>query len=265
MNKPHHFFYALLFSLLYMWPLCLHSQDTLTTPYIDISKANFATTISRSSASAFIEHNETLVNKWKDIHFKKGMIHLGTIPGKDVTRKPILRFNLINKADTAISVWFFPGFFYSDINLYKAVGNSLEKLPAILPNIQDNVGYRQITLNGKDSASFYAELKLVKTHINTMRPRIIHANRVESFIKDMQDANSIDNTITYLFSGLLLMMILFSLANYVQGANKEFLYYAGYAFFVGGMLFTKALYHYRPNYVGYFLEGYMDFIMVLKE
>ena len=127
--------------------------------------------------------------------------------------------------------------------------------------MQDNVGYRQITLNGKDSASFYAELKLVKTHINTMRPRIIHANRVESFIKDMQDANSIDNTITYLFSGLLLMMILFSLANYVQGANKEFLYYAGYAFFVGGMLFTKALYHYRPNYVGYFLEGYMDFIM----
>ena len=67
--------------------------------------------------------------------------------------------------------------------------------------------------------------------------------------------------ITFLFSGLLLMMILFSIANYLQGGNKEFLYYAGYAFFVGGMLFTKALYDLRPNATGYFLEGYLDYVM----
>jgi len=39
--------------------------------------------------------------------------------------------------------------------------------------------------------------------------------------------------ITYVFCGLLLMMIFYSLANFLQGANKEFLYYSGYAFFLG--------------------------------
>ena len=58
------------------------------------------------------------------------------------------------------------------------------------------------------------------------------------------------------------MMILFSIANFVLGGNKEFLYYSGYALFLGGMLFTKALYDFRPNNISYFLESYLDYIMM---
>jgi signal transduction histidine kinase len=67
--------------------------------------------------------------------------------------------------------------------------------------------------------------------------------------------------VTYLFCGLMLMMILYSLASYWQGANREFLYYALYAFFIGCMLFTKGAYAYRTDLMGYFLEEYLDFIL----
>jgi signal transduction histidine kinase len=57
------------------------------------------------------------------------------------------------------------------------------------------------------------------------------------------------------------MMILFSMANFLQGANREFFYYSGYAFFVGGMLFAKALFDFRANNTSFFIESYLDFIM----
>jgi signal transduction histidine kinase len=57
------------------------------------------------------------------------------------------------------------------------------------------------------------------------------------------------------------MMILYSLSVYFQGGRNEFLFYSGYAFFIGFMLFTKALYNYRTEKVSYFLEEYLDFIL----
>ena len=65
---------------------------------------------------------------------------------------------------------------------------------------------------------------------------------------------------TYVFCGLVMMMILFSMANFLQGANPEFLFYSGYAFFLGVMLLTKAMFTYQPA-TSYFLESYLDFIL----
>ena len=57
------------------------------------------------------------------------------------------------------------------------------------------------------------------------------------------------------------MMILFSIANYLLGGSSEFLYYTGYALFLGGMLFTKTYYDYRINNDVFFMEAYLDFVM----
>lgn len=239
----------------------LGAQDSSSIPCIDISKINYGQRISNQAWSSFISHTDSLTTTFSRLAFKKGMVHKTTVPPHDVTRKAILRFSICNANDTATSIWFFPGFFYQSIKLYKQEKQGLVAIPVVIPEIKDNHGYRLITLPAHDSATVFAELKLVRTHINSMRPRLIHADRIDAFIKDIQADHRINNLVTFVFSGLLLMMILFSMANYVQGANKEFLYYAAYAFFVGGMLFTKAFFDMRPNYIGYFLEGYLDFIM----
>jgi signal transduction histidine kinase len=239
----------------------LRAQDSSSIPCIDISKIGYGQRISSQAWSGFISHTDSLATNFSQLAFKKGMVHKTTVPPIDVTRKAILRFSICNTSDTASSIWFFPGFFYQSIKLYKQEKENLVAIPVIIPEIKDNHGYRLITLPAHDSATIFAELKLVRTHINSMRPRLIHADRIDAFIKDIQADHRTNNMVTFVFSGLLLMMILFSMANYVQGANKEFLYYAGYAFFVGGMLFTKAFFDMRPNYIGYFLEGYLDFIM----
>ncbi len=235
------------------------SQDSL--PCIDISKVVQSMPISSYSSSAYIPKNSSLPELWSTIHFQNGIVHKGNVPPKYVTQKKVLRFRLYNPADSAISVWFFPGFYYSHVTIYRERQHQLEKLPLIAPPIKDNLGYCKITLGAQDSAVFFAELKMIRTYINTVRPRLIHEKRIASFMSDLSYQHTERNMFTYIFCGLLLMMILFSIANYVQGANNEFLYYSGYAFFLGGMLFTKALFDFRPNAASNFFEEYLDFIM----
>ncbi len=238
-----------------------YSQDSTSSSCVDVSKINFIKTISRESYSAFIPGNQSLPQVYSSLSLKKGMQFNGSIPPGHVTQKPVLKFSVCNSADTAVSVWFFPGFFYWESQLYEEQQDRLVLLPATRPGGNDNLSFCLLTVPPGESITIYAELKLVRTYINSMRPRLIHKHRIQPFISDLQSSHDTANMVTFLFSGLLLMMILFSLANYLQGGNKEFLYYSGYAFFLGGMLFTKALYDFRPNTISYFLEGYFDFIM----
>ena len=87
------------------------------------------------------------------LEYIPGIRHNGVIPNEFVSKKIILRFKFSNSADTAVSVWFFPGFFYTDIQLYREKEMGLQSISPILPAIPDSIGYRLITLPAKDSAT----------------------------------------------------------------------------------------------------------------
>lgn len=238
-----------------------YGQDTTQPRCVDISKINLVRIISNSSSSTFIDRDQRLANIYQQLSFKKGMVHKGSIPHSDVTRKAVVRFQVCNTADSTVSVWFFPGFFFWSVEIYREDNGRLDHLPSIAPPIDDNLGYRKITLAPNDTATYYAELFFVKTYINSMRPRLIHARSIDTFITMARANHDEADMVTYLLCGLLMMMILFSVANFLQGANRDFLYYSAYAFFLGAMLFTKSLYDFRPNAASFFFEGYLDFIM----
>ena len=190
-----------------------------------------------------------------------GLRHNGSIPNDYVTKKIVLKFNICNTADTTVSVYFCPGFYFKNIQLYKIVQENITKLPSVLPNIPDSIGYRTITLARHDSATIIAELSFVKTYNNVVKPRLIHSEHLSSFIASVKSSYTQTDLITYVFCGLLIMMMLFSLTNFLQGANRDFLYYSGYAFFLGGMLLIQTIFHFRSNNFSFFLEGYLDFIL----
>jgi len=105
------------------------------------------------------------------------------------------------------------------------------------------------------------ELSGVKTYNNLLRPRLIGKDHVSAFVAQLHGKYSQQNLITYVFCGLLLMMILFSLTNFFQGGNKEFLFYSGYALFMGGLLFLQTVFHLYASPFGFFFEGYFDFML----
>ena len=237
------------------------AQDSLWNTYTNVSKIGFAKPISKTVSSTYTGLSTTLPEVFRTLEFIPGLRHKGAVPNDFVTKKIILKFNLCNTADTAVSAWFFPGFYYTDIRLYKAGDSGPEKIPAVLPSISDSVGYRLISVPPNDSVTIFAELTFLKTYINSVRPRLINVDYVGSFIAQLRANNNESDLMTYVFCGLLLMMILYSLSNFLQGANPEFLYYSGYALFLGGLLLTKAMYGYRCSTISFFFEAYFDFIM----
>jgi signal transduction histidine kinase len=236
-------------------------QSIPDSALVDISKITTYEVIRDKTEVAFLPPDSSLDKYYAALKFQKGSNFKKDIAAKFVNRKLILRFHLISRADDVDSTWFFPGFFYSDIKLYKVSEKGLIKIPDVDPSIPGGMSYRLITLAPHDSAVILAELTLVKTYNNNIKPRIIHKSHLSTFIFDLTAAHLYLNIITYIFCGLLLMMILFSVANYLQGGNEEFLYYTGYALFLGLMLFTKTYYDLQISNAVFFMEAYLDFIM----
>ncbi len=242
-------------------PPISRAQDSLVNSWIDISSIDLVKNINGYVSSVYLDKKESLEPAYPNLIFFPGLQHKRAIPPAIISKKIVLRFNACNTADTTASIYFCPGFYFQGIRLYKVQGNHLIKIPPSLPAIDDSAGFRLITIMPHDTLTVVAELHFVKTHIVSIKPRLIHPQYLRSFISDMRAGHNQDNFFTYIFSGLLLMMILFSLANYFQGGNREFLYYSGYAFFLGSMLLTKAIYDYRISSTSFFLESYFDFIL----
>jgi len=263
-NSP--FFLIVFFLLLFAGDLpaqgvTVQQEDSLQSRFVDISKIALSERIEKNIGFSYLDNKAMLPETYHSLTFNTGAIHKRQIPDKFVTKKAILRFNICNGSDSAKSIWFFPGLYYWDSQLYDLEGDTLKKIPSILPDQPKEISYRYITLPAHDSATIIAELRFVRTHLNSIRPILISPGYLASFIKDLDSTNMESKIVTYLFCGLLLMMILFSLASFFQGANPEFLYYSGYAFFLGLMLFIKAIYSYHTTWFGFFQETYLDLIM----
>jgi len=236
-------------------------QSVPDSAYIDLNKIITYEPIRAKTEMAFLSSDSILHNSYPVIKFQNALVLKREIPSKFVNHKLILRFHVLNSSDDFDSVWFFPGFFFSSIKLYRVSENKLIAGQNIEPDIEDSIGYRLLTLPAHDSGTFLAEMNIVKTYTNYIRPRLIQKSHLSTFFLELSSTHFYVNIITYIFCGLLLMMILFSIANYILGGNREFLYYAGYAIFLGGMLFTKTYYDYRVSNNVFFMEAYLDFIM----
>ena len=237
------------------------AADSLADTYIDISRVGIERRIGKNLRSLYTSVKTTIETAYPGLSFQAGLKYTGSVPNEYVPKKVLLRFNLFNSADTATAVYFCPGFYFRYIQLYRIETGKAIPIPSILPATSDSIGYRRIELPAHDSATILAELEFIKTYNNAVRPRLVNENYLPAFIAELHRSYQQTDTFTYVFCGLLLMMMLFSMANFLQGANPDFLYYSGYAFFLGVMLFMQTVFHFHSNHFSYFLEGYLDFIL----
>jgi signal transduction histidine kinase len=251
----------LFFATCFMSEVIVAQQQLQLAP-IDISQVKFEREIQQNIAMCYAEVGFPVENL-SSLPFQKGLIHKKNLPHSIVSKRPVFYFNLINSADSTVSVYFFPGRYFHNVTILKLAGtNKLEKIPDVLPDNPNNLSYRKITIAAKENASLYIILDQVKTYTNRLNPRLINTGYINSFISAEENFRPQLRYIGLLICGLLLMMVLFSLVNFFQGANKEFFYYSGYALFLGLLFSIKALGGFRSNSIAFFLDGYLDFILL---
>ncbi len=230
-------------------------------PTIPVDTIQQALEVRPFSEVVFISPDSKLVDKFSSLKFSYDPAFSGKLTNEKVARKLIMRISLINKSDSMRVMWVFPGFYFPEVQLYQQLNDSLIKLPEIKVNDHYNLSYRQIQIKPGDSLKLVVELTILKTYNNRFRPRIINPIFLPYFMSELRNTTRLIDITSYIFSGLLLMMILFSLASYYQGGRKEFLYYSFYALMLGSMLFTKAIFNYQDLSINFLLESSLDYVM----
>jgi signal transduction histidine kinase len=230
--------------------------DTVITLHRDLE----AITI-KYPAAGYLPASFSIENGYAENILSAKPLKAVAVSPSNVSNKIVHRFSVINEGDSTGSLYYFPGFFFRNVLLYRLENNKAIPLPVIAPGIQDSVSFRRFHVLPHDTLTVLAECFPLRTYTSSFRPRLIDPTYIDTFTVKLKIAKAQVTLFTYIFCGLLLMMILFSLANFSQGRNKEFLYYACYALFLGLMLFTKQFYYNRSYERNFFFESYMDFIL----
>ncbi len=249
----------LLFIFFILCPAAGYTQSPVSAA--DISKLKKVISLD-SVEHVFVPANTDVQKEYRELagsFFKKKP---SSIPAEKISSKILVRFQLANTGQEEVSCYFFPWFYFKNVLIYKIeADSSITALPGVAPNLKDSVSFRLITVPANDTIHILAECFQLKTYSNFLRPKIINHEYVGSYILEIQGSKKEEALFTYVFCGLLMMMVLFSLANFFTGKSKEFLYYAAYALFLGTMLFTKKYYLFRSNNHSFFIEEYLDFIL----
>ncbi|HTS44239.1 MAG TPA: sensor histidine kinase, partial [Puia sp.] len=143
--------------------------------------------------------------------------------------------------------------------LFKQIQGSSNQSALPVGNFKD--GFILISLRPKESAMFFARLSYILTTVNNLSPTLIKKPFIPVFKISMLSDKTTVNLFSYITAGILLMMIFYSVAVYLQNYSIEFMHYSGYAFCMAALLFLKSFLFGSTSGFNYFFEGYLDFII----
>jgi signal transduction histidine kinase len=162
------------------------------------------------------------------------------IPPGWIEKELYLRFTLSNDTDQSRSIGFYPGTYFRRIDIFKGTAETMAGFQPVkhaAPPGQQIDGYKLINFEPFEKSTFVIRLIFIRSSSNVLSPMLLKADYIDKHkAVVLVRRTSIDVT-TYIASGMMLMMIIYSLAVYLQNKNDEFLFYALYASCTSILLF----------------------------
>ncbi|MBY0478728.1 MAG: hypothetical protein K2Q24_13860 [Chitinophagaceae bacterium] len=196
-------------------------------------------------------------------------LHLNEEPKKKVSKSLMIdaRIYLLiwieNDEQIPRSFYITPGTYSTETILYTrdSISNEWTEIPSQIAKDKSEKSYRFFTIPAGKEMQILVRCKYARTNIITLNPYLINPIFFDDHVNNIHTNWFGVNTFTYVLCGLLFMMILFSMANYVQNYKREFLYYSVYAFSMGLLLFLKAVLYKRSTQFNFFNEEYLDYFL----
>jgi signal transduction histidine kinase len=183
-------------------------------------------------------------------------------PARYMENDLFLQFTLGNTSDSAREIYFLPGYYCRNIRLFKAQPGNPASFAALPDSLSFSLGTKIIKLAPHETAVYYCRFNFVRTNVNKFVPRLIEKSSLYIWAISVRYRDYILNIVTYIASGILLLMIFYSLAVYLQNRNKEFIYYAIYTLCTAILLFLKSYMTVSVTAFNYFYEEYLDFMIL---
>jgi signal transduction histidine kinase len=210
-------------------------------------------------------------NNNTDIQTLRGsrFLHLNEKPRRSVAKllmidsKLYLLFWINNDEDKPRDFFITPGIYAKECVAYSRINNDFpwrEISGQIVPD-KNEKAYRYFTVPPGVEMQVLVQCSYARTTVVTLSPYLINPIYFDDHVNNVHTNWYGVNTFTYVLCGLLMMMMLYSLANYVQNLKRSFLYYSIYALCIGTLLFLKAALYKRSTPFNFFNEEYLDFFL----
>jgi signal transduction histidine kinase len=182
-----------------------------------------------------------------------------------IEKSIVLQFILTNATDSIRQVFFFPGYLCPDISIFQAspadVAGTFREVGK-KPGDTVYAGARLLTLLPHETAMFFARFRFVRSNTNSLSPRIIESDYLPQLLKSIKERDYMQDIITYIISGVMLLMIFYSLAVFLQNRKVEFIYYSCYTFCTAVLLFLKSFLSLDNSRFNFIFEAYLDFMIL---
>ncbi|MEO5891569.1 MAG: 7TM diverse intracellular signaling domain-containing protein, partial [Ferruginibacter sp.] len=109
---------------------------------------------------------------------------------------------------------------------------------------------------------FIVKLNYTKRNFNCISPTIINDDYLKKYKNFKYYSNDTQPVFGYLLGGLLLMMIIFTAANYAQSEKKEFLYNCCYSFCMFCLIFLNTFLERKSGILSSVFNEYLDFMLL---
>ena len=238
------------------------AQDTIPplikTP--DVEKVRFLP----KNLSVYIDTSNN--TPLQDIHLSM-FRHLDKLPKQSIPKvlmidsRVYLLFRIQNTETVSRSFYVTPGIYSRETVIYTndSVTGKWIKIPGQVSQEKTERAYRLFSVEPGKEMNILVQCRYARTNIVTLNAYLLNPAFYNYHITFIQSHWSGVDTFTYVLCGLLLMMLLFSLANYAQNYKREYLYYSIYALCMGSLLFLKALFYKHSTGFSFFYEEYLDY------
>jgi signal transduction histidine kinase len=178
---------------------------------------------------------------------------------KELMNRPIyLKFQIGNTSKKIISGYFFPGVYYSQMDLYKP-GMGMERIT----NTGNISGYKKLTLAAGEVTTCMVKLKMVKNDFNYIDPQFINAVFFDKYRSHIVGQKSDIQIYGLILSGVLFMMILFMITNYIVSRKPEFIYNALYSTCMFLLIFLNSILVRTTTTFSELYYSYFDFFLLV--
>jgi signal transduction histidine kinase len=253
--------------LILFFPVQLRAQEPRDSSYLEVSTVQSVQSLSKTALFISKKRNSLPDADITGLNFTEQIpVNFRVnIPVEIAGNTIYLRFPLANGSDTVQELYFYPGLYCKNIQLFKISSQdgsqSLVPVRNPPPDNQLDEGVALVRLQPKEKSVFFAKLDFILTVWSSLSPNIVKKDFLPYFKNNLTSNKITINLLNYLTAGILLMMIFYSIAVYLQNYSVEFLYYSAYAGCMAILLFLKSYLFGTANDLSYFFEGYLDFMV----
>lgn len=249
----------LLLSLCFIY-FTASSQDSTQASYTDV--VSFDDSVLLKHCLVFVDSNknvnpeEALQQQWRPLsHYKI----TGRIPAAWITKRVYLKLNIENSTAANDSIWFLPGLSFRSIKIFEIDGqNNLQPVK----DESWRTGYQPLIIKAKSKQSFIAELHFTKYVFVHLAPQLIKKNYIDTYRKTLYYRNSPMQTAGFIFTGALIMMLIYSTANYLLSRKTEFILNGAYVTCMCLLIFLSVYFEKKGGVLVSFFMGYAAFALL---